>query len=100
MPDSIRGRLDVVRVHEARLVARVVHAHAYKPLFYLSPSCRMRVATSFFTRRFGSGLSIAKCSDPFVCSSCVTSLPSTGSTEPLWGRSLRSCLDAGKPAHV
>ena len=31
------------------------------------PSCRIRVVTSFFTSRFGNGVSIAKCSEPLVC---------------------------------
>ena len=34
---------------------------------YVKPSWCSRVVTSFLTSLLGSGLSMAKCSDPFVC---------------------------------
>ena len=41
--------------------------------------------TSFFTSRFGSGLSTANLSEPFDVSYGAVSSWSVASTDPLWG---------------
>ena len=61
------GSRAVFMLAHARIVPRTLEPCTLGVDLYTKPSCRIRVVTSFFTSRFGIGLSIAKCSEPLVC---------------------------------